>query len=91
MPPVELGPIRQPKKRKAHTEPDDPYAPLGVEAGAFTLYPAIELIGGHDTNPGRSADGNGAWLYTVAPELQAQSNWSRHELKADLRGSYTGY
>jgi hypothetical protein len=23
--------------------------------------------------------------------LKAQSNWSRHELKADLRGSYTGY
>ena len=23
--------------------------------------------------------------------MQAQSNWSRHELKVDLRGSYTGY
>ena len=23
--------------------------------------------------------------------MRAQSNWSRHELKADLRGSYTGY
>jgi len=91
-PPVELGPIRQaPKKRKAHTEPDDPYAPLGVHAGAFTLFPAIEFIGGYDTNPGRAPDGKGAALYTVAPELQAQSNWSRHELKADLRGSYTGY
>jgi hypothetical protein len=43
-----LGPIRRPlKKRKAHPdEPIDPYAPLGVEVGAFTLYPAIELIGG---------------------------------------------
>ena len=91
-PPVELGPIRQPpKKRKAHTEPDDPYAPLGVRAGAFTLFPAIELIGGYDTNPGRVPGGQGASLYTVAPELQVQSNWSRHELKADLRGSYTGY
>ena len=38
-PPVELGPIRQPpKKRKAHSEPDDPYAPLGVHAGAFMLF-----------------------------------------------------
>jgi hypothetical protein len=91
-PPVELGPIRpQPKKRKAHTEPDDPYAPLGVHAGAFTLYPAIELIGGYDTNPAHAATAKGASLYTVAPELQAQSNWSRHELKADLRGSYTGF
>jgi hypothetical protein len=91
VPPVEFGPIRQPKRRKAHTEPDDPYAALGIESGAFTLFPAIELIGGYDTNPGRSTDAKGATLYTVAPELQAQSNWSRHELKADLRGSYTGY
>jgi hypothetical protein len=91
MPPVELGPIRQPKKRKAHTEPDDPYAPLGVHAGAFTLFPAVEFIGGYDTNPAGAPGGKGASLYTVAPELQAQSNWSRHELKADLRGSYTGY
>jgi hypothetical protein len=92
VPPVELGPIRKPpKKLKAHTEPEDPYAPLGVRAGAFTIYPAIELIAGHDSNPGRSPGGPGASLYTVAPELLAQSNWSRHELKADLRGSYTGY
>ncbi len=27
----------------------------------------------------------------VAPELQVNSNWSRHELTADLRGSYTSY
>lgn len=91
-PPVELGPIRQaPKKRKAHTEPDDPYAPLGVRTGAFTLFPAVELIGGYNTNPGATPGGKGAALYTVAPELQGQSNWSRHELKVDLRGSYTGY
>lgn len=46
-PPVELGPIRTaPKKRKAHTEPEDLYAPLGIRAGAFDLFPAIEFIGG---------------------------------------------
>jgi hypothetical protein len=91
-PPVELGPIRKlPPKRKAHTELDDPYAPLGVHAGTFDLFPAIELIGGYNSNAGQSANGQGAALYTVAPELQAQSNWSRHELKADLRGSYTGF
>jgi hypothetical protein len=82
---------RLPKKHKAHTEPDDPYAPLGVHAGAFTLFPAVELIGGYDTNPARVAGGQGASLYSVAPELQVKSNWSRHELKADLRGNYTGY
>jgi hypothetical protein len=91
-PPVELGPIRKPpKKHKAHTEPDDPYAALGVRAGSFTLYPAVELIGGYSTNPGNSAGGSGAALYSAVPELKVQSNWSRHELTADLRGSYTGY
>ena len=91
-PPIELGPIRKlPPKRKAHSEPEDPYAPLGVQTGAFTLFPAIELIGGYDTNPAHAPGGGGASLYSVAPELQMRSNWSRHELKAELRGSYTGY
>jgi hypothetical protein len=91
-PPVEIGPIRKPvPKRKAHSEPDDPYAPLGVHAGSFLLYPAIDLIGGYDTNPARAPSAKGATLYSVAPELRAQSNWSRHELKGELRGSYTGY
>ncbi len=91
-PPVELGPIRKlPPKRKAHTEPDDPYAPLGVRAGAFNLFPAVELIGGYAAIPARPPAAKAPAIYTVAPELQAQSNWSRHELKADLRGSYTGY
>ncbi|MFN3659304.1 MAG: outer membrane beta-barrel protein [Pseudolabrys sp.] len=92
-PETTTGPIRKPPpKRKAHVELADPYEPLGIHAGAFMLYPAVELLGGYDTNPGRSSsDPQGAKLYTVAPELRAQSNWSRHELKADLRGSYTGY
>lgn len=91
-PPVQIGPIRKfPKKRKPHSEPDDPYAPLGIRTGAFDLYPAVELIGGYDTNPGHEPGGPGARFYTIAPELRGQSNWSRHELKVDLRGSYVGY
>jgi hypothetical protein len=91
-PPVEIGPIHQkPKLHKAHTESEDPYAPLGVQAGAFNLYPAIEFIGGYNTNPGATPGGSGAAVYTIAPELTGQSNWSRHELKFDLRGSYNGF
>jgi hypothetical protein len=88
----ELGPIRKkPTKRRAHIEPDDPYAALGIHYGGMTYFPAIELIGGYDTNPARTPGAKGASLYSVAPELLAQSNWSVHELKAELRGSYTGY
>jgi hypothetical protein len=91
-PPVpETGPIRKPLPKRKALEAEDPYAPLGLRTGSFDLFPAIELIGGYDTNPSRSPDEKGAALYTIAPELRAQSNWSRHELKADLRGSYTGY
>ena len=91
-PPVEIGPIRKlPPKRRAHVEPEDPYAQLGIRAGAFDIYPAIELIGGYASNPGAEPDPHGAALYTVAPELRVQSNWDRHRLTADLRGSYTGY
>jgi hypothetical protein len=89
-PPVGFGPIyTQPKKRK-HVE-DDPYAPLGFRKGSMTYYPAVELIGGHNSNPGQVADGKGAALWTIAPELRTQSDWSRHEFKSELRGSYTGY
>jgi hypothetical protein len=91
-PPVEtIEPVVQPKKRKAHVEPEDPYAPLGIRAGAIDLFPAVELSGGYATNPGQSSQAQGATVFTVAPELKAQSNWSRHEFKADLRGSYSWF
>jgi hypothetical protein len=71
---------------------DKPYDPIGIGAGSFRLRPAIEVSGGYDTNPARIKSGGGASNFgIVAPELQAHSNWSRHELTANLRGSYTSY
>ena len=32
-----------------------------------------------------------SWYSVVAPELQVNSNWARHEFTANLRGSYTSY
>ncbi len=69
----------------------DPYEPLGIRAGSFILRPAIALTGGFDSNPDRTPAGTGSSLYIVAPELKVQSDWERHELRADLRGTYTGY
>ena len=68
---------------------DKPFDPLGIQAGSFLLKPAIEISGGYDTNPARTNAGGGASNFgIVAPELQVNSNWSRHELTANLRGSY---
>jgi hypothetical protein len=70
---------------------DDPYAPAGVHAGAFLVLPAVEVIGGYDTNPARTPAGRGSTLLTVSPELIARSDWQRHEVTATLRGGYTAY
>ena len=68
-----------------------PFDPVGIQAGSFLLRPAIEFTGGYDTNPARTQGGSGSIFGIVAPELQANSNWERHELTANLRGSYTAY
>ncbi|HET7679330.1 MAG TPA: outer membrane beta-barrel protein [Xanthobacteraceae bacterium] len=69
----------------------DPYEPLGIRAGSFLLRPAIDLSFGYDSNPGRDATPKGSPFYVVAPELQAKSDWERHEFRAKIRGSYDGY
>jgi hypothetical protein len=78
----------RPKPKPPET---DPYDPLGVRVGSFLLKPAIELTGGHDTNPGRGSIARGSSVFSVAPELVVRSDWSRHELRADLRGSYNAF
>jgi hypothetical protein len=70
---------------------DDPYAQLGVRAGAFLVLPAVEFTGGYDTNPARVPNAKPSFFGTVAPEVLAKSDWARHEVTATLRGSYTAY
>ncbi len=69
----------------------DPYAPLGIRAGSFLLYPSVELSGGYNSNPENVPHGPASSLFVVAPELQVQSDWSRHSLTADIKGTYDEY
>ena len=80
----------QPQRRRLKID-DDPFGAVGDYAGAFLIKSAVELSGGYDTNPGRTFLSNGLPLWVVAPEFLAVSNWERHALVADLRGSFTGY
>jgi hypothetical protein len=82
--------IQTPTKRKTVVE-EDPFAPTGIRAGAFTFYPAVELTGGFDTNPAHVPGGKDSFLFTVAPELRVRSDWERHALNADIKGSYLAY
>lgn len=80
-----------PARRKKPVVDEDPYAQLGVRAGAFLLKPAIDVSVGHDSNPARDQTRKGSAFYVIAPEFLAQSLWSRHELIANVRGNYTSY
>jgi hypothetical protein len=90
-PPVELGNTPPPRKKKKKRDETDPYDPLGMRSGGLLYYPAVELIGGYDSNPSRASNGKGTAIGTVAPELRVRSDWLVHEFKADLRGSYNWY
>jgi hypothetical protein len=69
----------------------DPYEPVGVRVGSFLLRPAIEVGYGADSNPNRTPDGPRSNFTQILPEAQIKSEWSRHELGANLRGSYYAY
>jgi hypothetical protein len=91
LPPAMAGTVvGQPPRRRLKVD-DDPFGAIGDYAGGFLLKSAVELGGGYDTNPGRTNVPKGEPFWVVAPEFLAVSNWDRHALVADLRGSFTGY
>jgi hypothetical protein len=80
----------QPQRKRLKID-EDPFGAVGDYAGSFLIKSAVELSGGYDSNPGRTAVAKGSPFYVVAPEFLAVSDWERHALVADLRGSFTGY
>ncbi|MGZ5874713.1 MAG: outer membrane beta-barrel protein [Bradyrhizobium sp.] len=80
----------QPPRKRLKID-DDPFGAVGDYAGSFLVKGAVELRGGYDTNPGRISTPIGDPFWVVAPEFLAVSDWERHALVADLRGSFTGY
>jgi hypothetical protein len=82
--------VGQPLRKRLRVD-DDPFGAVGDYAGSFLFKSAVELRGGYDTNPGRTVVPRGSPFYVIAPEFVAFSNWERHALVADLRGSFTGY
>ena len=77
--------------RRALKPDDDPFGNVGFHTGSFLTKAAVEVWGGYNTNPGRIEPPRGSSFYTISPELLSKSEWSRHSLTIDLRGSFTGY
>jgi hypothetical protein len=80
----------QPPRRPLKVD-DDPFGNVGFHTGAFLTKAAVEVMAGYDTNPGRLNTSKASPFWMIAPELLIASQWSRHSLIADLRGSFTGY
>jgi hypothetical protein len=91
IPPAMAGTVVGQPPRKRLKVDDDPFGAVGDYAGSFLVKSAVEFMGGYNTNPGRTFVAKGSPLYVVAPEFLAVSDWERHALVADLRGSFTGY
>jgi hypothetical protein len=70
---------------------EEPFGPVGFHAGAFLLKPSLEVSEGYDSNPFRVQNGAGSAFTTINGALSAKSEWSRHEMQLDLRGSYNAY
>ena len=70
-----------------------PFDPLGIQVGALNFRPAFEYARGYDTNPARLGlpPISGSWVNLYAAELAANSNWARHELTVNLRGSFATF
>ena len=77
--------------RRALKPDDDPFGNVGFHTGSFLTKAAVEVWGGYNSNPGRIEPPRSSAFYTISPELLSKSEWSRHSLTIDLRGSFTGY
>jgi hypothetical protein len=91
IPPAMAGTVVGQPPRKRLRIDDDPFGAVGDYAGGFLIKSAVELSTGYDTNPGRTFVPRGSPFYVIAPEFLAVSDWQRHAVVADLRGSFTGY
>ncbi len=89
--PAMAGTVEGQPPRKRLRVDDDPFGAVGDYVGSFLVKSAVELSGGYDTNPGRIPEPHGLPFWVVAPEFLAVSDWDRHALVADLKGSFTGY
>ncbi|MCO5130474.1 MAG: outer membrane beta-barrel protein [Xanthobacteraceae bacterium] len=92
VPPAVAGAVVGQPYRKRLKPDTDPFGAVGDYVGSFLVKGAVEVGGGYDSNPGRfNGQERGSALYRIAPELLIATDWERHAIVADLRGSFTGY
>lgn len=77
----------QPIEGRRPTREDDPYAPLGLRVGSFTVVPTLEQGLRWTSNANDSPQGSEALFSETTLRLNAVSDWPRH--RAALNGYAT--
>ncbi|MEF2071832.1 outer membrane beta-barrel protein [Consotaella aegiceratis] len=66
----------------------DPFAPVGLRAGSFVLYPTLEQGVGVSSNLSNSADGESGAFSETSLGVQLLSDWLLHEMEINASTSY---
>jgi hypothetical protein len=67
----------------------DPFEPLGIRSGAFLVYPSLTASGTYDDNIFATKDDEeDDFIFTLRPEVRAESQWSRHSLVGSAFGEF---
>jgi hypothetical protein len=70
------------------TDPDDPFAALGMRAGSFMLYPTLlQTVGASSNIDAEPGSGSGLFSETTL-SARLLSDWSRHEAEANASATY---
>lgn len=67
---------------------EDPFAPFGLRAGSFIFLPSLTQRLGYSSNADGFRGGKASAFSITEAALDVRSNWSRHQLEADLSGAW---
>ena len=90
-PPPTVAALATPPRRRP--KPDEkPFDPVGVWVGNLKLTPYVEEDAGWASNPDQTAGAHrGSAFETTEVGAALQSDWSRSELRGQIKGAYTDY
>jgi len=69
----------------------DPFAAIGLRYGSFTLFPTIQQEFGTTSNADSLSGGASSSFSQTTVRAVAQSNWSVHDLRAELGFDYQAF
>ncbi|WP_224405625.1 outer membrane beta-barrel protein [Afifella sp. IM 167] len=79
------------RRARKQADEEDPFAAPGIRVGTFILRPTIDTGVIVSDNPDGDTKKNWETGALVEPTLNLTSDWSRHEVSLDLRGTASFY